>query len=83
MDTDILGLPSLKALQVTENEYGDYRIMTETTSPSFSCPERGCGSPVIGFGKKEQLFIKRCCRYGNKVGSHQTKLTVYGIILQG
>jgi len=52
MDTDILNLPGLKALQVTENEYGDYRIMAETiASPSFSCPV--CGSPVIGFGKKE------------------------------
>ena len=52
---DILNLPGLKALQVTENERGDYRIMAETASPSFSCPE--CGSSVIGFGKKEQLFM--------------------------
>jgi predicted HTH domain antitoxin len=56
MDTDILGLSGLKALQVTENEYGDYKIMAEAAaSPSFSCPE--CGSPAIGFGKKEQLFM--------------------------
>jgi hypothetical protein len=41
---------------VTENEYGDYKIMAETTAyPSFSCPE--CGSPAIGYGKKEQLFM--------------------------
>lgn len=52
---DILDMPGLKALQVTENENGDYRIMAETTSPPFSCPE--CGSPAIGFGKKEQLFM--------------------------
>jgi len=40
MDTDILGLSRLKALQVTENEYGDYKIMAEAAaSPSFSCPE--------------------------------------------
>ncbi len=52
---DILDLPGLKALQVIENENGDCRIMAETKSPSFSCPE--CGSPVIGFCKKEQLFI--------------------------
>jgi len=51
MDMDILGLPGLKALQLTENKYGDYRIMAETVSPSFSCPE--CNSPVIGFGKKD------------------------------
>jgi transposase len=55
MDMDILDLPGLKALQVIENEHGDYRIMAETTSPPFSCPE--CGSSVIGFGKKEQLFM--------------------------
>ncbi len=52
---DILDLPGLKALQATENEYGDYRIMAETVSPSFSCP--ACRSPIIGFGKKEQLFM--------------------------
>ncbi len=53
---DILDLPGLRALQVTENENGDYRIMAETTaSPSFSCPV--CGSPVISFGKKEQLYM--------------------------
>ena len=56
MDMDILNLPGLRALQVTDNEYGDYRIMAETTaSPSFSCTE--CGSQAIGFGKKEQLFM--------------------------
>jgi hypothetical protein len=37
---DILDLPGLRALQVTENEYGGYRITAEATaSPSFSCPE--------------------------------------------
>ena len=56
MDTDILNLPGLKSLQVTENEYGDYRIMAEAiASPSFLCPV--CGSPIIGFGKREQLFM--------------------------
>jgi transposase len=29
--------------------------MAEKVSPSFSCPE--CNSPVIGFGKKDQLFM--------------------------
>jgi transposase len=56
MGMDIPGLSGLKALQVIENEYGEYRIMAKATgSPSFSCPV--CGSPVIGIGKKEQLCM--------------------------
>lgn len=52
---DILNLPGLKVLQLTENGHSDCRIRTEMWSPSFSCPD--CGSSVIGFGKKEQLFM--------------------------
>ena len=56
MEIDILALPGLKALHVAKNQHGDYQFIAETTSPPFSCLE--CGSSVIGFGKKEQLFME-------------------------
>ncbi|WP_240468618.1 transposase family protein [Gracilibacillus sp. YIM 98692] len=57
MTINILNLPSLNIIDMTESE-DDYRFLVETTSPSPSyCPKCGTVPNLYKHGKKKQLFF--------------------------
>lgn len=57
MTINMLNLPSLNILDMTESE-DDYRFLVETTSPPPTyCPKCGTVPNLYKHGKKEQLFF--------------------------
>jgi transposase len=57
MTINMLNLPNLNILDITESE-DDYRFLVETTSPPPSyCPKCGTVPNLYKHGKKDQLFF--------------------------
>jgi len=53
---NIFNFPAFNVLSLEENEHG-YLITAETSSPPSVYPNCHTNSGIVGFGKKNQLFI--------------------------